>query len=535
LLALLAKERIAQVLNQEMEISAFPIIILCCTAVYGKYPDDNPCRKESNDTTCVIDGKPGFCIEGECLLAFKPIPQPFLVKIRYPHDNKYAQNASKDASKMYLRGSGLGLSWEKGKMMKNSAEKDAWEFQLEFGIPGYELPNDKKPPARFEFRVYLDDSQDMLGPNFVVALPLSTNAKNTSKVPEFWWYPWFFSKKESVIDRYIYSPQLEGTRLVHVILPPSFQENTYKRYETMIVNDGQRLDMIVTQLSILMVQRALIKEVVVVGIPNSYVNRTQLLAVSNGSEIKCISGTNLADCNGCVRCNSSTCSYELLVDDYQRCYKWVRIPKVYGQLYLDFIQDTVIPECKSKYRALAGAQNFGIMGFSLGGLISCNAIWTRPQTFGSAACMSPSLWWPFHANATFPDDAGYEFTRDTLMKYRGARPRQKIYIDVGGSEGYIMVSPARNASMILAGTPYFEMNKNLWFYIWEREYHVFMKAVQRMWIPLIAFYGTEGSPQGEIIKKVIEENKTNRAMKDSFVFLTLFWMCLIAHIGSITL
>ena len=477
---------------------------------------------------CVNDGKPGFCVEGECLLAFKPTPRPLLINIRYPQENKYAQNAKVDVSKMYLRGSGLGLSWEKGKIMKKSAEKDTWEFQLMFAIPGYELPGDKRPSARFEFRVYLDDTQDMLGPNFVLNLPLSTYAKNVSKIPEFWEYPWFFSKQSKVIQRQIYSQQLEGIRDVYVTLPPSFEENTYKQYETMIMNDGQRMNMTLPQLSILMVERALIKEIVLVGIPNDYKNRTLILAVSNGSEVECKNNGSIQNsCNGCVQCNSISCEYQTHIDDYRRCFRWVKIPKVYGQLYLDFIQDTVIPECISKYRALAGPKNFGIMGFSLGGLMSCHAIWTRPQTFGSAACMSPSLWWPFPVNATFPDDAEYEFTTKTLMNYRGARPRQKIYIDVGSREGYLMISPAKNASVILDSTSYFELNKNLWFYIWKDEYHSFMTSIQRMWIPLIAFYGTEGSPKGEIIKKIIKTKDTNTGRRKSSVLQSLVWMSLL--------
>ena len=384
-------------------------------------------------------------------------------------------------------------------MMNKSKEQDTWEFQLQFTIPGHELPSGKKPPARFEFRVYLNDSRDMLGPNFVVNLPLSTNVGNSSKIPETWEFPWFFSKKARIVRRSVYSTEFGEKRRVYLILPPSFNENTYKRYETLIVNDGFRviMDMIFPQLTIFMVERALIREILVVGIYNNNEpsTRRRLLAVSNGAVTHCLNGDDDPYyCNGCVRCyNTSRCSYEAMEDDYQRCYKWVQIQKPQGQVYLDFIQDTLLPESQSKYRALSGAKNVGILGYSLGGLMACHAIWTRPETFGSAACMSSSFWWPFPENATFPDDAGYEFTTKTLMEHRGARPRQKVYIDIGGEEGDIMVSPARNASRILANTPYFELNKNLWFYVWEGEYHTFIAGMQRLWVPLIALYGTEGA------------------------------------------
>ena len=490
----------------DMKIPILLAVFLSSTMAYGQSITKNPC--EDNDfSSCILNGKPGFCEDDICHLAFKPTSQPFLIRIRYPQNNKYAQKASMNASEMYLRGNGLGLNWKKGKMMTKSTEKDTWKLQLQFTIPGYELPSGQKPPARFEYRVYLNDSRDMLGPNFVVNLPLSTNVKNSTKTPEIWEFPWFFNKEGRIIRQSVYSPQFGGNRRVYYMLPPSFYENTYKRYETLIVNDGFRLimDMIFPQLTILMVERALIKEILVVGISNDNerLTRFRLFAVSNGSETHCLNGDDDPEyCNGCLKCNSSTCSYEMIVKDYRRCYKWVKIQKPKGQIYLDFIQDTVIPKVRSNYRALSGAKNLGILGHSLGGLMACHAIWTRPQTFGSAVCMASSFWWPFPENGTFPDDAGFEFTTKTLMKHRGVRPRQKIYIDVGGEEGETMINPARDASRILASTPYFEMNKNLWFYIWEGHYHTFITAMQRMWVPLIALYGTEGSPDGETARNV---------------------------------
>ena len=510
------------------------VLALIFTEISGESTETDQCKLNTTNFECTIDGKPGICIEQECVLTFKPTSQPFVIKIRYPRNNEYAKNASMDASQMYLRGNGLGLNWQKGKMMTKSKEKDTWEFQLQFKIPGYELPSGQKPPARFEFRIYLDDSQDMLGPNFVVDLPPSTNYEDVNKIPEILEFPWFFSKEGSVTNREIMSPQLGQNRNVSIFLPPSFHENTYKLYETLIMNDGQRLGMMLAQLTILMVKRALIKEILVIGLPNNSTERPTLLAVSNGSEIFCRNGDpRVWICDGCLRCKSSTCPFDVIVDDYLRCYKWVKIKNPRGQLYLDFIQDTIIPETQSKYRALSGAENVGMIGFSLGGIMSCHAIWTRPKTFGSAACMSSSFWWPFPENGTFPEDAGYEFTKKTLMEHRGARPRQKIYIDVGSNEGDIMISPARNASRILESTPYFELNKNLWFYIWEGEYHTFYTGVRRMWVPLIAFYGTAGSPEAEIIK--IVEQTTNDAQQNSFTLLVLFGTCLVAHIALLIL
>lgn len=467
--------------------------------IYGKMEDMDDCIGSRYGKSCrTKENEQGFCVDKDCVLAFKPTSQPLMIMIRYPMRNIYTLNASATNSKMYLRGNGLGLSWDVGKLMTKTSFKDTWKYKVDFAIPGLAISgNKKKPSGRLQFRVYLNDSLDMLGPNFVLNLPLSTNPRNSNKIPEFWVYPWFFSREGIINKDRIFSPELKQEREILIKLPASYNENKYKKYEILVVNDGQRFEMLIPQLETLMTKRALMREILVVAIPNSFKNRTRLLAVSNGSEIHCKNNGTIATCNGCIKCNSSICPYEVLSNDYRRCYNWRKIPKIQGELYLDFIERQVLPKCRSKYRALNGAENVGIMGYSLSGLLSCHAIWTRPQTFRSAACMSSSFWWPMPANAIFPDDVGFEFVRKTLMQHRDARPRQKIYIDVGGNEGYIMISPAMNATRILASTPYFELNVNLWFYIWNGEYHTFHTGVHRMWIPLIALYGSEGSPQAE--------------------------------------
>lgn len=459
------------------------------------------CTESKNDGgVCEKEGMSGVCFGEECFIA-SPSERKFIVKVRYPANNPHFIASQPNPTTLWLRGNGLGLTWNKGKQMKKSTETDTWEHLLEFTIHSAlwsTHTTNKDPLGRFEFRVYLEDRVDMLGANFILPLPPSTNTVDTSDdVPSIWFYPWFYSKTGTLIEnRRIYSPDLKQTRNITVYKPASFTENTYKKYETLFVNDGQRLKFMVTQVDNLAVTQSLLKEVLLIGVVNDFVERTHLLAPSNGSDVMCKVGNHSNMCNDCLLCISadSRCSYQKLIADYRRCYRWVPIPSIQGQRYLDFIQNTLIPDSQSTYRASPGAANVGIMGFSFGGLVACHAIWTRPQTFGSAACMSPSLWWPFPENATFPGDAQYEFVTSTLREHRGVRPRQKVYIDVGSNEGYIMVAPARNASRILANTSYFEMNENLWFYEWDEQDHNYKRVLERVWAPLLALYGAEASP-----------------------------------------
>lgn len=455
------------------------------------------CTFSKNDGEgCEMQGKSGVCFSGECFIV-SPSKRKLVVKVRYPLENAHflaSKSRSDSTPTMWLRGNGLGLTWSEGKQMKVSvAEKDTWEVSLEFTVDATGSSSSLETNGRFEFRVYLDDEMNMLGPNFVLPLPPSSDR---NEVSDWVGYPWFYSKTGTTKKRRIYSPDLKQNRSITVHTPASFSENKYKKYETLFVNDGQRLKHLTSQVDHLSASKALLNEVLLIGVDNDFNERTRLMAPSNGTDVECRHGNQSNLCNNCLYCTSdNNCSYQQLVNDYT-CYKWVPIPDVQGQRYLDFIQNTLIAESKTSYRALAGSASVGIMGFSFGGLAACHAMWTRPQTFGSAACLSPSLWWPFPENGTFPYDAQFEFVTSTLGKHRGVRPRQKVYIDVGSEEGYIMLSPALNATRILANSSYFEMNKNLWFYVWNKQKHSYKRVLERVWAPLIALYGAQGSPRG---------------------------------------
>jgi hypothetical protein len=72
-----------------------------------------------------------------------------------------------------------------------------------------------------------------------------------------------------------------------------------------------------------------------------------------------------------------------------------------ADLYLDFLEQTVLPLVQTLFRVQAppaaqpnvGGARWGILGSSLGGLLSCYAGWTRPMVYGLAGCMSSSFWW----------------------------------------------------------------------------------------------------------------------------------------------
>jgi len=60
--------------------------------------------------------------------------------------------------------------------------------------------------------------------------------------------------------------------------------------------------------------------------------------------------------------------------------------------YLEFIVKTLKPEIDKKYRTKTSVKNTGIMGSSLGGLVSYYAILKYPTVFGRAGIFSPAFW-----------------------------------------------------------------------------------------------------------------------------------------------
>ena len=106
-----------------------------------------------------------------------------------------------------------------------------------------------------------------------------------------------------------------------------------------------------------------------------------------------------------------------------------------GDVYLDFITETVKPLIDARYRTLSDVEHTGIAGSSLGGLISLYAFFRAPQQFGFTAALSPALW--FAGGAIFR-------TVETAPYVRG-----RIYLDVGTREGARTLANARRMRDLL--------------------------------------------------------------------------------------
>src|SRR5205085_234401 len=103
--------------------------------------------------------------------------------------------------------------------------------------------------------------------------------------------------------------------------------------------------------------------------------------------------------------------------------------------YLAFLADTLKPRIDGLVQTRKARAHTAIAASSMGGLISLYGWFRRPETFGHAAAMSPSLW----------------FGRDRLFAYVEARklPRGRLYLDVGTAEGEEALRDVRRMRLLL--------------------------------------------------------------------------------------
>jgi predicted alpha/beta superfamily hydrolase len=96
-----------------------------------------------------------------------------------------------------------------------------------------------------------------------------------------------------------------------------------------------------------------------------------------------------------------------------------------GKQYVDFIVTVVKPYIDKTYRTKSDRAHTGIMGSSLGGLISHYAIYEHPDVFSKAGIFSPAYW---YAPPVFDYTSAHMLPKDA-----------RLYFYAGGKEDESMV------------------------------------------------------------------------------------------------
>eukprot|EP01130_Rhizamoeba_saxonica_P002621 TRINITY_DN1238_c0_g1_i1.p1 TRINITY_DN1238_c0_g1~~TRINITY_DN1238_c0_g1_i1.p1 ORF type:complete len:284 (-),score=33.79 TRINITY_DN1238_c0_g1_i1:60-911(-) len=262
-------------------------------------------------------------------------------------------------------------------------------------------------------------------------------------------YPFFYTSKGTyLVYSNIYSQELNNYRDIVIYTPPSYNENPYKSYPLLIMNDGQNMFNDSTAFQ---------------GLSWNCSNTLDYLVITGGmKEIIAVGVYNTKD-----RLDEYTYSYDSEVGGGGN-----------GDKYLDFVVSTVIPTSKKfvDNRIKEGRENVAIMGSSLGGLISCYALWTRSEHFGQAACMSSSFWWndeDFNAKILNLPQPKYPIT---------------IYVDSGNAGN-------SNDGVVQTKQVFQHLNKlgyiedvNLYYYVDQGASHSEYYWGKRFYIPMVYLY-----------------------------------------------
>ncbi|HVU13379.1 MAG TPA: alpha/beta hydrolase-fold protein [Phototrophicaceae bacterium] len=172
---------------------------------------------------------------------------------------------------------------------------------------------------------------------------------------EIWHAPTVVGKL--LIWQDFYSPQLDNRRDVLVYLPPSY-EHSDRRYPVLYMHDGQNLFDSGTSFA---------------G-SEWQVDETMEALAGEGIEAIVVGLNNTGE--------QRTAEYNPFPHFWQG----------HGEVYLQFIIETVKPLIDQDFRTRPDRDSTGIMGSSMGGLISLYAFFRASATFGFAGVMSPSLW-----------------------------------------------------------------------------------------------------------------------------------------------
>jgi predicted alpha/beta superfamily hydrolase len=141
---------------------------------------------------------------------------------------------------------------------------------------------------------------------------------------------------------------------------------------------------------------------------------------------------------------------------------------VYGRMLVEELK----PFVDEQYRTLPGAENCGMGGSSLGGLVSLYLGLRYPSVFAKLAVMSPSVWWRNRA----------------ILKTIAAlpqRPELRIWLDIGTKESTQAVPDARRLRdwLIKKG---WQLGENLAYFEAEDAQHTESAWAQRVG-PMLKF------------------------------------------------
>ncbi len=236
-----------------------------------------------------------------------------------------------------LRGTGP-FTWSKG-IDASWTQNDEW--RLSVGLSG-----------TVQLKPLFDDQAWAIGPNWTLS---------PGQTLDIW--PHFFTNagRLDTIGNW-YSNTLQNARTIRVYLPPAYLENSGQRFPVIYLQDGQ--------------------------------NQFDDASAFGGVSWNAGGAMNQGAAGGSIH-------EAILVGvdaSANRISEYTPVPDPQdgggnASAYLAFLTGELKPWVDATYRTLPGRESTGILGSSLGGLLSADAGLSRPDVFGLIGVMSPSTWW----------------------------------------------------------------------------------------------------------------------------------------------
>ena len=220
------------------------------------------------------------------------------------------------------------------------------------------------------------------------------------------------SKNVSIIEKEFIIPELNNiSHKIWVYLPPNYDQSS-KKYPVIYMHDGQNLfDNATSYIGEWEVDETL----------NELFNKTGkgfiVVGIENGGEER--------------------------INEYTP-WKNEKYGGGKGEIYIDFLVNTLKPYIDVTYRTKPQQKHTGLIGSSLGGLISYYGGLKYPATFSKIGALSTSFW--------FSDEI-IDFTKE-----QGNIKNVKLFLLVGEKEGEEMVTGTEKNEKLLLETGFKQKN-----------------------------------------------------------------------------
>ena len=186
-------------------------------------------------------------------------------------------------------------------------------------------------------------------------------------------------------------PEFLAGRRVWVWLPAGYDDDASRRYPVLYMLDGQNVFNAATSFA----GEWEVDESLAGLIARGEVEPVIVVAVANGQQLRALEYTPWPEPS------------------------W-REPTGGAAGHLAAIIDILKPAVDRAFRTQTGPEHTGLAGSSFGGLMALHAAWSRPDVFGCAAALSPSLGWSGRA--------------PLAMVKAQPRPPVRLYVDMGTRE-----------------------------------------------------------------------------------------------------